>query len=194
MSKYVVWLLGGMSVGKTTQLGMLLDELSDDKPALKIGNIDGVPYMFTSHGFVSYLGKASKSSTWGLDTAYIKLKKEGIRLSVREALRSSIMVLIESQMSASTWFDLFEDAKVIMVLLKCSKDSNEERLIGRKILNGMVPVISEKNQILLEKKASQAMFIYNNFKVRCSSLVIETDERSPKDINMELLRHIYKSL
>lgn len=181
--KKIVWIIGSLSCGKTTQNKMLLG-LGGTKLFLKQGvNAEEVPWVYTQCGRISSLGVINESDCCGLDRVSSKLKQEGIIASIKVALRNTDLVIVESIMSASTWFDFLsnQDAELYMIRLHCDFEDNVRRLKLRqwsKEKHGTLHIsdhrLTDANYEFIRKTRMQYEGIYKKFKDKCKSMEINT--------------------
>lgn len=107
--KDLIWIQGGYGSGKTTQMKMLIESLSNSKP-IQIEDLKGdCPYLYTlykDYG-VCVIGKVKENQCTGLDSVYGKLKIEGINLSIQKAIEDDRvnLIIIECVFATYSWFD-----------------------------------------------------------------------------------------
>lgn len=110
--KIVFWMLGGCSVGKTTQHRMLIESLQDEKEGKLIQGVENdLNYIYTRFSNVATLGKLGLNQCTGIDAVYSKLKGDGVALSLKKALEDKKVdfVIVECLFSSMKWLSRWED-------------------------------------------------------------------------------------
>jgi hypothetical protein len=116
MNKKLIWLIGGMGSGKSTQRRLLCNAFRETEPKEIKGNLtDDAEYMFTSFGkTISCIGKVKQehngdiSMCDGLDSVFGSLKKLGGLHSVDVALQHSDIVVLEGSQTSPSWGELLK--------------------------------------------------------------------------------------
>jgi len=210
--KVIIWILGSLSSGKTTQNKLLQEHLGNRERQYLTGESGGIPYAYTKYGDICSLGDLNESVCCGLDRVTSRLKNEGIYNSLKEALSDCDIVVVESIMSASTWFDKLKeyDAKLFMVHIGVSFEENVRRLKIRQWkkdnpnhkgpnlelqdnIQGMVE-LSDANYEFIRKTRMQYQNIFDKFKDQCDSLSVECTNLKPKEVNNLIMKFIYSQL
>lgn len=145
MNKKLIWLIGGMGSGKSTQRRLLCNAFKETDPKEVNGATKaGVPYMYTSFGqSISCVGKVKQehngdiSMCDGLDSVFGKLKKDGGLQSVDKALEESNIVVFEGSQTSPSWGEILKatverhDAEFYMVHLYMTFEENFARVRRR---------------------------------------------------------------
>lgn len=137
----ILWLLGSMASGKTTQHKLLIELLGDGTLEVFNGCKEASPYCFSISGEVASLGLLKEGvQTCGIDPVYGDLKKEGLRLSIEMAQkRGAELIIMEGAQASMEWYKQvilpqFATANVYVVHLSISYDHNLQRLRQRRWL------------------------------------------------------------
>ena len=202
----IIWIIGPLACGKTTQNKLLLASYGNGKPHYIEDVEDGVMYSFTNYGDISSLGLMNESQCCGLDRVSSKLKNEGIKLSLQKALEKSTMVVVESIMSASTWFPMMQSFNVPIFIfsLECSFEENVRRLRKRKWdaedKTKCIPKdfwsmpLTDANYEFIRKTRNQYAGIFKKFIGEAEGCVIQMDGKTPQVINKEIRNFIVKNV
>ena len=131
--KIIIWILGALSSGKTTQNKLLLENLGNGPRVYHSGTQGETFFAYTTYGDICSLGKIDETQCCGLDRVSSRMKNEGLVLSLQLALKKCDIVVVESIMSASTWFDLLKkfDTNLFIFRLDTTFEENARRLRWR---------------------------------------------------------------
>jgi hypothetical protein len=137
----ILWLLGSMASGKTTQHKLLIELLGNGTLDVYNGCKETSPYCFSVSGEVASLGLLKEGvQTCGIDPVYGDLKKDGLRLSIAMAQeKGAELIIMEGAQASMEWYKQvilpqFATAKVYVVHLSISYDHNLQRLRQRRWL------------------------------------------------------------
>lgn len=185
--KSIIWIIGALSSGKTSLNKGIIEIVGDGRREYFSGEENGVNYSFTRFGDICSLGDINASQCCGLDRVSSRLKNAGVELSLKKAFEKSDFVIVESIMSASTWFDFLEKNcdNLFLVHIYCSFEENVRRLKKRQFSKenkGENPtseqylkhVLSDANYEFIRKTRLQYKGIYSKFNNKCFSLEIDT--------------------
>lgn len=199
--KVILWILGALSSGKTTQNKLLLEKLGTAPLKYHEGEEAGIPYFFTTYGDICSLGKIDGTQCCGLDRVSSRLKNEGVKLSIEKALQVCSIVIVESIMSASTWPALFQgfDVHKMMFRLNTTFEENVRRLKWRQWQDKsekssdrgdfLQHKLTDANYEFIRKTRMQYENIFEKFKDQFEvARVVECDDKSPLQIHREILR------
>jgi hypothetical protein len=203
----IIWIVAGLSVGKTTLNKDLIEVLGDEPRRLVEGTNNGVPYCYTRYGVICSLGNLNDSQCSGLDRVSSKLKNEGIEESIKQAVKDGVQfIIVESIMSASTWLDFLKKHtdNLLMVHLCCDFESNVRRLKYRQFTSpdykgiAEAPVdirLTDGNYEFIRKTRKQYLAIYEKFKDKVNhSVSIDTTNIGTKKVMKGVLKLINDSL
>ncbi len=133
----IIWLIGGNSVGKTTQarrihsyLGGLTNESFDPQIVKWIENEKKCCYTLMSP-LSANLGELAKTACGGTDTLNSKFQ---IQRSLEEVRKVREVVIIEGIMATGQWIDFLATSNTVLltILLDVSEDNNFRRLRQRR--------------------------------------------------------------
>lgn len=203
----IIWIVAGLSVGKTTLNKDLVSSIGDEPRRLVEGDNNGVPYCYTRYGSICSLGNLNESQCSGLDRVSSRLKNEGIEESIKQAIKDGVQfIIVESIMSASTWPDFLRrhTSNLLMVHLKCDFESNVRRLKYRQFTSPDYKGIAESpvdirltdgNYEFIRKTRKQYQGIYDKFKDKVNhSVSIDTTDLGTKHVLKRVLKLINDSL
>lgn len=202
-NKVIIWILGSLSCGKTVQNKLFQKHWGNGEREYKT---DGATYAYTTYGDICSLGDLNESTCSGLDRVTTKIKTEGVFDSLDRALEECDIVVVESIMSASTWFEKLQDcdAKLFMVHISISFEENVRRLKKRKAEKdprselteyGYLNIeLTDSNYEFIRKTRMQYQNIYDKYKDECNSLWLECSDLEPERINRKIMTFIHQLL
>ncbi len=207
--KVIIWILGALSSGKTTQNKKLLETFGDVEPEyIKDAN---TTYAFTTYGTIASLGEINDSQCCGLDRVSSKLKNVGVEHSIDRAfMHGCSMVIVESIMSSSKWTEFLGkfNAELLIVHLGISFEENVRRLKWRKYskinkevdrdmdtIKYLQEELTDANYEFIRKTRMQYRNIFDKEKELGQHNYLDVDgERNLEEINEEILKFIYNSI
>lgn len=210
MNKIIIWIIAGLSVGKTTQNKKLLHSLKDAKRVYHKSFEGSTFYAFTSYGLICSLGEINNSQCCGLDRVSSKLKNEGVRYSIEKAFEVCDIVIVESIMSSSKWIEFLGkfDAELFIIHLDISFEENVRRLKWRKYSKERITMgrgldegyleeeLTDANYEFIRKTRMQYKNIFERERDECGEhhyLNID-GARKPEEINEKILKFIYNNI
>lgn len=117
----IIWIIGSMGSGKTTQNKNLMKILGGGVEfEVCTGETNGIAFMFSKIGRIASLGLLKEGvQTCGIDPVYSKLKKEGLLLSLQKCREDKMdYVIIEGAQCSLEWWK-----QVIEPFMDIRKDS-----------------------------------------------------------------------
>lgn len=130
----IVWILGSMASGKTTQSRMLLKNLGEGEEKVVHTVYEDRNIIYTRKGNVAVIGQMKNGvATGGIDPVMSKLKVEGVVASIKEANKHCSLVVVEGAQAAATWLPAIKelDENFVLVHLELSFENNFRRLKQR---------------------------------------------------------------
>lgn len=217
MRKRIIWLTGGMASGKSTQRRMLCNAFQTEEPKEIKGTENGLNYHYTSFGEVSCIGKVKQvdngdiSMCDGLDSVFGNVKKDGGLYSVKKALQSSTIVVLEGSQTSPSWAELMqktmkeENAELFLVHLYLSywenflrlikRQGDKEELKGKAIqpddLHPIYKGITDKNIESLIGKCRQFNNCFDKVQHLVKPVKIICGEKTPEQIFEEILEQCF---
>lgn len=157
----ILWLLGSMASGKTTQHKLLVELLGDGQIVTRNGVKEPAPFCYSMSGSVGSLGMLKEGvQTCGIDPVYSDLKKDGLRTSIAMAFEDGAdLIIMEGAQASMEWYKQvilpqFFDTELYVVHLSISFDHNLQRLRQRRWLktHETLEGFTGSNQMVLEDR------------------------------------------
>ena len=165
----ILWLLGPMASGKTTQHKLLMELLGTGEIDVKNGCKEPQPFCYSISGSIGSLGLLKEGvQTCGIDPVYGDLKKEGLRDSLEKLLHEKCdLVVMEGAQASMEWYKQvvvpvrnyaeyyqFGEVELYVVHLAISFDHNLQRLRQRRWLktHETLEGFTGSNQMVLEDR------------------------------------------
>ena len=157
----ILWLVGSMASGKTTQHKLLMELLGDGEINVHNGCKEEKPFCFSISGQVGSLGLLKEGvQTCGIDPVYGDLKKEGLRLSIAMAYEAGAeLIIMEGAQASMEWYKQvvlpqYYDCELYVVHLAISFDHNLQRLRQRRWLkiHETIEGFTGSDQMVLEDR------------------------------------------
>lgn len=137
----ILWLIGSMASGKTTQHKLLMELLGSSELVVNNGCKQEQPFCYSVAGYVASLGLLKEGvQTCGIDPVYGDLKKEGLRRSIAMAFEDGAeLIIMEGAQASMEWYKQvilpqYYDTELFVVHLAISFDHNLQRLRQRRWL------------------------------------------------------------
>lgn len=200
---YLIFIIGGMSSGKTTTNRGIVEAFKTQEKELFAGEENGVNYAYSHFGeMVTSLGDLRDSQCTGWDSVSTKCKNVGLELSIRKAIEKSEFVVLDSIMSSSVWVDLIvkNSPNNFLIHLTTSFEENVRRLKKRQAnkvgKEDFLDVwLTDNNYEFIRKERMQYTNIFDKFKDKFSaSIRIDSNDKTPSEVNKEVLKFINKNL
>jgi len=190
--RIVIWIIGGNSVGKTTQARLFHDYFSElageqTKPELVKWTEQGVELKFTLfNSFSANLGDLTTNQCGGTDTLNTKHQ---IVESFNEALKQRPVVIVEGIMATGQWIHFLKtkETRVFLFYLSMTDKQNFNRLRKRRAEKQGVEwttiELKEKTMDNLSGKLRGFESLYNRMKdLVDESYKINVDGKLPFDV------------
>lgn len=172
MEKKLVWVMGAMASGKSTQRKLLCERLSDgiegDLVKKQIGDLNVI---YTSYGdLVGMPGKASTNQCDGLDSSFGAMKKVGSLKATEICIKKHSITIVEGSQTTFTWVDALAEmcekhnCEFYIVHLYLDDEIVIDRLVHRNEIKG-TEVTDKKIKNVLAKN-NQYFNIYEKIKDR----------------------------
>lgn len=139
----IIWIIGSMASGKTTQHKLLMEVLGREDGHLDVRNgcKQESSFCYTISGAVASLGLIKQGvQTCGIDPVYSDLKKEGLRRSIAMAYEEGAeTIIMEGAQASMEWYKQvvlpqYYDTELYVIHLAISFDHNLQRLRQRRWL------------------------------------------------------------
>jgi len=137
--KTMVWIQGSMGSGKTTQVKMLIDALTEGDIEPKVITDTKVYYTVYDSGICA-LGKIGKNQCTGLDSVYSQLGADGVCNTLKHALDDdeTEIILVDCAFATISWYNkwiaagLRDKFKLLAIHLELDEWENYKRISQRK--------------------------------------------------------------
>lgn len=172
MKKRLIWIIGAMASGKSTQRKLLCERLSDGAQGEVIKKTKGeVKIVYTSFGgVVGMPGRASTNQCDGLDSSFGDMKKIGSLMATEMAVKKHDVIIVEGSQTTSLWADHLaeicekHDCEFYAIHLNLSDELVVDRLYHRNEIKGTE--VTEKKIKNVLAKNNQYYNIYEKIKGR----------------------------
>lgn len=107
MRKKLIWIIGAMASGKSTQRKLLCERLSDGiEPDLIKKDIGDLKVIYSSYSdIVGIPGKASTNQCDGLDSSFGAMKKVGSLKATEICIKKHEITIVEGSQTTFLWVD-----------------------------------------------------------------------------------------
>lgn len=189
----ILWIIGSMASGKTTQHKLLMKLLGNGKITTKNGTKQDPPYCYSISGSVGSLGLLKEGvQTCGIDPVYGDLKKEGLRTSMAMAFEDGAdLIIMEGAQASMEWYKQvilpqYYDAVLYVVHLSISFDHNLQRLRQRRWLktHDNLDEFTGSNQMFLEDRTYENVLGKNKQYRSLFKALSKESEREPLSIRV----------
>lgn len=201
MENLVIWIIGGSSVGKTTQARLIHKFFSglSGKEKMKLHKFtdEEFPYFFTSfNDYSCNLGDLTRGACSGTDTLG---KKDQIIWATKKAKKMYPVLVVEGIMATGQWLDFLKDKKTLLLVvhLNVSEEANFKRLRQRRGAKLGIPPqkvqIAEKTRLNLSGKLRTFQRLYDRLAPDVDKHIsLDTTYLSPQEVAGKLQKTIEK--
>lgn len=200
----ILWLIGSMASGKTTQHKLLMELLGDGKIKLHNGCKENPSFCYSISGNVGSLGMLKEGvQTCGIDPVYGDLKKEGLRLSIAMAYEGGAdLIIMEGAQASMEWYKQvilpqYYDAELYVVHLSISYDHNLQRLRQRRWLKSHETLegFTGSDQMVLEDRTYDNVLGKNKqYRSLFKALTKQSEKAGFKTLEIDALLDRYQIL
>lgn len=200
----ILWLIGSMASGKTTQHKLLIELLGDGTLDVNNGCKDPSPFCFSVSGEVGSLGLLKEGvQTCGIDPVYGDLKKEGLRRSIAMAHeKGAELIIMEGAQASMEWYKQvilpqYYDAELYVVHLSISYDHNLQRLRQRRWLktHDTLDGFTGSDQMVLEDRTYDNVLGKNKqYRSLFKALTKQSEKDGFKTLEIDALNDRYDIL